>query len=324
MSAEPLLPIYLVAGSDRPKVKLALRRLRARFPEESLEVISAEEATGQDAVAACNALGLFGGGGARLVIVEGVEKWKAPDAEALAAYLGDPVPGAVLALVSDEQLKSSKLPELCARAGRVLTYDAPKPRDLPTWVRAQFEQLGVVADGEAARALVGLVGDDVLTLSNEVQKLAAWAAGEPIGRREVETLAVPAGSEAGWVLTDAWGGRDLAGALEACESALEHEKPFVLAMKLASYVGRVKAVQALAEEGLGTSAIAKRLRIHEYPARKAAAHAQNYSRDELDAAVIRLAELDAALKGASRLDEELELERALIDVTRRLEPAERR
>jgi hypothetical protein len=57
--------------------------------------------------------------------------------------------------------------------------------------------------------------------------------------------------------------------------------------------------------------------------RKALAHAENYTRDELDDAVVRLAELDAALKGATRLAGELELERALIDITRVPEPAAR-
>jgi hypothetical protein len=55
--------------------------------------------------------------------------------------------------------------------------------------------------------------------------------------------------------------------------------------------------------------------------RKALGHAERYSRDELDEAVIRLAVLDAALKGASRLSAELELERALVEVTRVSEPA---
>jgi len=54
--------------------------------------------------------------------------------------------------------------------------------------------------------------------------------------------------------------------------------------------------------------------------RKALGHAERYSRDELDAAVVRLAELDAALKGASRISNELELERTLVDITAVREP----
>ena len=56
--------------------------------------------------------------------------------------------------------------------------------------------------------------------------------------------------------------------------------------------------------------------MKEFPARKALQQAERYSRAELDSALIRLAELDAAIKGGSRLSAELELLRALVDVTR--------
>ncbi len=63
MSTEPLKPVYLITGTDRPKIRRALQRLRARFAEESIETFTAETASGADAVAASNALGLFGAGG---------------------------------------------------------------------------------------------------------------------------------------------------------------------------------------------------------------------------------------------------------------------
>jgi DNA polymerase III subunit delta len=316
MSSEPLLPVYLLTGSDRPKHLRALRRLRARFSPEAVEQLSAEGASGADAVAACNALGLFGGGGGRLVIVEGVERWRKADIDAVAEYLKNPVDGAVLALVVDGALRGSTLSALSAKHGQVLHYDVPRPNSLHKWVQAELKRVGVSADGEAARALVELVGDDTMALAGEVEKLAAWSGGEPVGRREVEQLATPGREAAAWALTDAWGARDLPALLEACELALEKKEPFLLAVGLASHVGRVRAGQALAEEGLGVRDIAGRLKMKEFPARKALQHAERYSRGELDSALVRLAELDAAIKGASRLSAELELLRALIDVTR--------
>lgn len=316
MSEKPLEPVYLLVGGDRPKIRVALRRLRGRFGDESVELLSAESSDGAEAVAACNALGLFAGGGGRLVVVEGVERWKADDVEAVAGYLREPAPGAVLALVADEPLqKGSTLPEAVAAAGQVLAYEAPKPRDLPAWVRARLEGLHVQADAEAARALVEVVGDDVTALATETEKIAAWAGGDPVGRHEVELLAAPAHEASAWALTDAWGSRDLPRVLSACESDLEHgEEPFVVAMRLAGQVALVRSVQTLAREGLGAKDIAKRLRKHEFRVRKALGHTDNYSRDELDAAVVRLAALDASLKGASRLAGEIELERALVEL----------
>src|SRR5439155_21014175 len=96
--ADELQPVYLIAGSDRPKVDRAVARLRARFEPDAVELHDAAATSGDDAVAACNALGLFGAG-TRLVVVEGVEAWKAPDAKSLAAYLKSPAPGTTLALV---------------------------------------------------------------------------------------------------------------------------------------------------------------------------------------------------------------------------------
>jgi DNA polymerase-3 subunit delta len=321
MSSEPLRSVYLLTGSDRPKHLRALRRLRARFGAEAVEQLSAESTSGVDAVAACNALGLFGGHeGGRLVIVESVERWKKADIEAVAAYLQNPVEGAVLALYAEGSLRSATLANLVEKHGQVLDYNVPRANNLYRWVAGEFKRLDIKADAEAARALVEIVGEDTTALSNEILKLGAWAGGEPISRADVERLAAPARESAAWALTDAWGARDLPTVLEACELSFENnDEPFLLAVRLASHVGRVRAAQAMADEGLGAREVATRLKIKEFPARKALQHADRYSRAELGAALVRLADLDAAIKGASRLSSELELLRALIDVTR---PAE--
>ena len=316
MSPEPLLPVYLLTGSDRPKRSVALRRLRDRFGSDSVELLTAESSSGADVVAAANALGLFGDSGGRAVVVESVQQWRKADVEALRGYLDDPTPETVLVLVADELPRESALEKVAASKGEVLRYDIPKGAKLVGWVAAQFKEAGASADGEAARSLVEIVGEDSVALAAEVGKVAMWADGDPIGRREVEQLATPGREAAAWAVTDAWGARDLPALLEASELALEKKDPFLIAVGLASHVGRVRAAQALAEEGLAVREIASRLKMKEFPARKALQHAERYSRAELDLALVRLAELDAAIKGASRLSAELELLRALIDVTR--------
>jgi DNA polymerase III subunit delta len=314
--------VYLLMGNDRPKIVRALRRLRTRFGDESVEQMTAESASGPDAVAACNALGLFAGGqGGRLVVVEGVERWRKADAETIADYLGNPVPGAVLALVAREAFRSDALAKVVSKAGQVLTFDAPKPRDLPGWVRAQFEARGASVDREGAQAMVEIVGNDLNALVTEADKIAIWAGGKPVERTDVEALATPAREAAAWELTDAWGERDLPALLAACEAELERRDPFTVSVRFAAHVALVRAVQVLATEGLRTREIAKRLKVHEFRIRKALGHADRYTSDELDAAVVRLAELDAAIKGASRLSGDLELTRALVDVTREPEAA---
>jgi DNA polymerase III subunit delta len=322
VSAEPLLPVYLLTGNDRPKIVRALRRLRARFGPESVDQLAADSASGADAVAACNALGLFAGGdGGRLVVVEGVERWRKADVDAITAYLADPVPGAVLALVASEPPRGDALAKAVGKTGQVLTFDAPKPRDLPGWVRAQFEGRAATIDHDGARALVEIVGDDLAGLATEADKIATWAAGRPITRADVEALATPAREATAWALTDAWGERDIPALLAACEAELERRDPFGISTRLAAHVGLVRRVQRLAADGLPSREIAKQLKLHEFRVKKALGHAGRYSEDELDAAVVRLAALDAAIKGASRLPSELTLTRTLVELTREAEPA---
>jgi DNA polymerase III subunit delta len=323
--ASDLEPVYLITGGDRPKIQRALRRLRDRVGEDAVELLSASEAGGEDAVAACNALGLFSEGH-RLVIVTDVDGWKAADAKAIAAYLGAPAPGTVLALVGEEMKKDSALGRACAKAGSVLVYDVPKRR-LPEWVGKQFADRGVVADAEACRALVDIVGENPEELASEVDKLATWAGDEPVGVSAVETLAAGCAEIPGYELTDAWGRRDLGATLAACQTVLERSGDPVsrsvpaLVGLLVGHVGRVRACQALAEEGLSAREAASRMKRHPFYVEKLFSQARNYSVDELRDAVVRLAELDHALKGGSRLAPDLELERTLIEITRTRETA---
>jgi DNA polymerase-3 subunit delta len=322
MAAEPadLKPLYLLTGSDRPKILRALQRLRARLGDESTEQLSAPAATAEDAVAACNSLGMFGGD-SRLVIVDGVDRWKAADVKAIAAYGADPAPGTVLALVADELKADSPLGKACAKVGQVLAYAVPK-RNLAGWVAEQFKLAGARAEPDACAALVHLVGDDLEALANEVDKLATWAAGEPIGEREVEQLAAAFAETPTFTLTDAWGRRETGETLEASESIFEREgKPRRdtaprLAGALSSHLARVRACKRLAAEGVRPREAAGRLKMHPFYAEKVFKQAEAFSPDELDGAITRLAELDLALKGGSRLAPDLELQRALVDITR--------
>jgi len=321
VASEPeLKPVYLLTGTDRPKIALALQRLRARIGEDATEQLHAAEASGEDAIAACNALGLFGGD-ARLVVVDGVESWKAGDAKELESYLAAPAPTTVLALVGDGIKRDSALAKLVAKAGSVLAYDVSK-KQLPEWVADQFARAGASADRDACRALVEAVGDDVGDLASEIQKLATWAGGEQITRAAVEELAVGRAETPIFAVTDAWGSRDVAATLRATESLLDRShRPrsgelIRLVASLVGHVGRVRKVSRLADEGVRSSEIAGRLKIHPFVAEKAAKQAGNFSPDELAQAMVRLAALDAGAKGGSRLPPELQLERTLVEVTR--------
>ena len=320
--AEELKSVYLLTGSDRPKIERALRRLRDRYDSESVELLHAADTSGADTVAACNSLGLFGG--QRLVVVESVERWKADDIKAIAAYVGDPAPGARLALVADGLRKDSALTKTVAKAGEVLLFDVDRKK-LVEWVVQQFAGHGAKVDRELARSLLDAVvpegqDADLHHLANEIAKLATWAHGEALAWESVRDLVVPFGEVPSFSLTDAWGRRDVVGALAATETTFEREAsprrdvaPRLVGA-LARHLVRLQECRRLLAEGHSSSEIASRLKRHPYYVQKLVRQAEGFSEDELRDAAVRLAELDHALKGGSRLAGDLEVERALVDL----------
>lgn len=324
-----LKPAYLLTGTDRPKVTRALRRLRDRIGDDATEVLSAHEVSGDEASASCNALGLFASE-RRLVVVENVEAWKAADAGPVVAYLGSPSPETVLTLVGEGIKADSALAKAVAKVGDVLVYDLPKRgsrADIPGWVGKQFAGAGVKVDSAVCRLLVELVGDDLTELAGEVEKLAAWANGDPIGEREIELLVAPRGESPPFALTDSWGRRDVGGVLAASERLLSRAGtpardalPRVVGL-LTSHVTRVAECQSLAAAGVPARQAAEQMKKNRFYVEKLYEQASNFTPDELHGAIVRLAELDHALKGGSRLAGELEFDRALIELTRSRERA---
>jgi DNA polymerase-3 subunit delta len=326
VAASELKPAYVVSGDDRPKVEVALERLRARFDPGAVErLVVTAGVTGADVVAVCNAGSLLGD--ARLVLVTEVDGrrddrrrltggWKAADVEAVADYLRAPAPGTILCLVGEELKRDSSLGKAVAKVGDVLVYAVGK--DLDGWIAKRVRESGVTIERDACHVLREIVGDEKLLLDLEIGKLVTWADGEPVGVDEVRRLATPSREEAPWALTDAWGGRDVASALTVMERELEqHPRELPrLAAQLGGHLRKLTAMKRLLEDGLQSKEAATTLGMKPYPAQKLAKQADGFSLDELCDATVRLARLDHALKGGSRLAPELELQLAITDLAR--------
>lgn len=332
MAAQELKPIYLVTGNDVPKVERTLERLRRRFDPGSVERLVAGKggASGDDVVAACNAGTLLGG--ERLVLVAHVDGqrgeydrlsggWKAEDVEAVVAYLRDPAPGTVLCLVGAEVKKDSPLAKACAKAGDVLVWEIGR-RDTAAWIAKSFQERGVKVGGDACRTLLELVGDDKLVLAREIDKLATWAAGEPLGVEEVQRLATASAEAHPWDLTDALGRRDAGAALEVVESTYSRSprqrtgEAAAFGARVAQHLIRLARMKTMLEIGASVEDAGAKLGLKPFPAKQLAKQTQAFTAQELRGGVVRFAELDHALKGGSKLAPDLEVQLAVADVAR--------
>ena len=195
-------------------------------------------------------------------------------------------------------------------------------RNVANWVAERFKQAGARAEPEACARSSSSSATTSHALANEIDKLAIWAAGEPIGEREVELL-VAAVAETPIVRAHRRvGAARLGRTLAASETIFERE-PTSAPRDVAPPGRRARQpchpscarCQRLAAEGVRPRDAAAALKLHPFYVEKLFAQAANFSEDELRDAVVRLAALDHALKGGSRLAPDLELQRALVDLS---------
>ena len=269
-------------AEGRPRGRAAARALRP----DAVEIHHAAETSGDDAVAACNALGLFAGEG-RLIVVDGVEAWKADDAKEIAAYLKAPAPATTLALVGGELKKDAPIAKaVAAGKGELLLWDVPQ-KALQRWVAEQF-----ALHGDEGRAR-GLPGAARARRRRPLRALVRDRQARDLGRRrpvtaaDVERLVAARAETTNFALTDAWGARDVVGVLHASEGLLERSGdprsrtiPRVVGI-LTSHVARIRRVQALEAQGVAAKDAAVTLKRHPYYVGKLYAQGRNYTPDEL-------------------------------------------
>lgn len=196
-----LKPVYLIHGDDHGALaerRAGLRALALREEgPDSVEALEGEAATPAGVVGALAAMTLSLG--RRVILVEGVERWKEKEVrEQLAPALAAMPPDTTLALFAREEGRTkapAAIREAVAQAGgQVVAQNMVKPWELPKWVRAQAARMdpAIELDQAAASALVAQVGERQQRLLRELEKLALEQSGAEDGEEASTSTSAPA------------------------------------------------------------------------------------------------------------------------------------
>lgn len=316
-----IAPAYLIAGGDGAKIDAALARLRRRAESEggagSLEVFAPAPGStaGPDAdalLAAIPTLSLIAA--RRYLVAHGVERWSAkqatPVAEALAALPGD----VTVVLVAREQPPKLRAPKrlgdaVVAAGGQVLSYDAPKPRDLPRWLVAEAARRSFELEPEASRLLAERIGDSTARLATELDRLALWAEpGGLVGAEDLESMIADTSEEVAWALSDAIVARDPAAALDAAERLAEQgEAVTPLIRQIAKRLREANSALEQLESGSASRDVEAALPMHPYAAKMLLRKLRGRNREEMRAATCAIADLEWWTRGGSDYPERVAL-----------------
>lgn len=306
-----LKPAYLVHGDDHGAI--AERRAGLRGLAEggddgggAVELLEGEAATPARTAQALAAMTLSVG--RRVIIVEGVERWRAAEVERdLVPALGAIPPGTTVAMFAREDARA-KAPEAIAEAvrsagGQVVAQIAVKPWELPGWVREQAERLGIALDRGASHALVRQVGERQQRLLRELEKLALEAEapdGAAIDAEHIEQRAARSAEWRAYALADALVAGDGARAT-ACYLGVREQGESLsgLVYLMAKRVREALGVALRLQAGESGAQVKRSLRM---PSRAAERFIEDVSRsdpDRLRRALGALADLELDSRGGA-------------------------
>ncbi|HEY7516079.1 MAG TPA: DNA polymerase III subunit delta, partial [Vicinamibacteria bacterium] len=168
------------AGFDSYRAEEALEGLLeaalGRDRGHALETLRGDETTWGRVLDAARTPSLFASRVA--VVVRGAESIKGDSAE-VEAYLEDPNPGTLLVLIAAKPDGRKAVWKRILGKAQVVKAVPLKGRELRAFVEAELRRRRLSLEPEASEALLERVGQDLRRLMGEVDKLEAFAAGEP-------------------------------------------------------------------------------------------------------------------------------------------------
>jgi DNA polymerase III subunit delta len=317
--ADELRSLYLIAGTDGAKIDATRARLRARAEADggvaALEVFEPSEGKGapdhEALLAAIPTMSLTQS--RRYLLVDGVERWRDRQLDAVAGVLGELPPDLTLVLISRAKAPPKLLRAVKNAKGEVHEFEAPKARDLPPVLVADAKRLGFRLETAAARALVERMGTSSLRLSHELERLALWAGeGGEVTARDLEAMVSDTSEAAVWSLSDALLERDPAEALRLGERLISQgENVTGVVYGLASRLRKACAAASQLEQGVPPKQVESSLGMHPYAAKQLVGRLRNASLDDLHEATIALADLEVWCRGGADYGDDLALTLAL-------------
>lgn len=300
-------PAYLIAGTDEAKIARTRSRLRERAEREggsgALELFEAGEGRrAPDVEGLVNSLAAISLiASRRYLLVDGVDAWGKADTERAAAALAQIPPETTLALVSHGKASAGLVKAVEKAGGEVLSFDAPRERELPKQLVADARELGFELEPAAARLLVERLGPRPVRLRTELERLALWAGnGGEVGVPDLEAMVADTSEEAIWTLADAVVAGDEAETMRVAEVLVAQGEALPrIIYSLAPRLRQALRAATELEAGRPAAEVAKGLSMHPYAAKMLVSKVKGRTPEDLDASIRALADLELHSRGGS-------------------------
>jgi DNA polymerase-3 subunit delta len=173
-------PLYLLLGTERFLRDTAARSitevalhgtLLREFNESSFNL---QRDSVQSAIAAAEQLPMMSE--RRVVRIRDFGRLRESDEETLIRYLNNPAPSTAMIFIADDLDKRKKATKSLLDNCVLVDFPALKDAEAKAWAKTRLKELKTTADDAVLSEIISLVGTDVQTLFNEIDKLASAVA----------------------------------------------------------------------------------------------------------------------------------------------------
>ena len=299
---------YLIHGDDHGRIAQRRAKLRelaeAQSGAQGFELFEGDASSPETVAAALNAMTFAIG--RRFIIVDGVERWKEKDLDALEAAMAHIDPDTTLSFFAREDGRSKapkRLHDAIKRAGgEISVQENLKPWELPKWVTQQARAYGLGLTPEAARALVNQVGERQERLLRELEKLVLeFGPGTDLDAEQIQDLTASSAEHKAWTLADALLSGDPARATRAyLQIRAQGERLPGLIYWMSSRVRQAHQAARALEAGQPQATVRSGLRMPPKAADQLINDARRMGADRLRHAIEIIADLELASRGGSK------------------------
>jgi DNA polymerase III subunit delta len=315
MKTGDLSPVYLLFGAetylrDTAAKKIVEKAMQdAPLREFNDLTISLAETDIQQAIAAAEQLPMIAP--RRVIRITEVNKLqREADEEILARYIARPVETSIVILLADDLDKRKKLSKILLEQCAAVEFAPLQNDDLMRWARQNLRERNAEADEKALTHLIGLVGSDVRTLTNEIDKLAT--ASLPAGKITFELVdeLVPNSRElSNFELTDYLISKNRRRALQILKKLLDDgAEPLMLLGLIASNYHRLAWAKEAMARGADRNEVFRTIKLPYSKHEEFLATARRTDSRVFNQSLERIAQTDLAIKtsqGTPRLQIEM-------------------
>ncbi len=218
--------------------------------------------------------------------------------EVLTAYLKRPSPTSVVIFIAEELDKRRKMSKILIENSVAVEFAKFKDNELMTWARKEIRDLGFDAEEKALHHLIGLVGDNLRRMTNEIKKVTTAALPDKIVTYNlVESLVTNSREISNFELTENLFSKDKRKPLQILKKILDDgAEPLMILGLIAHNLRRMLTAKTMMERGVERTEIVKIMKLHPKFHEDFLASARHSNAKKLLSIIGKLAETDLAIK----------------------------